>query len=1084
MHKLFLNDNQIRKFAGSMSVYLRGNNYYLENRVKDLRFEAEDLTLYAAVSGTTSYEVEIIFSPEGGVHHYWCDCPAFANYEGACKHIVAVLITLQRNYSHTEADSREVNDKVAGEIINLLSGADNQQKRQEVNLEICLGVVNTSFGVNASAEFKIGLERLYVLKNIRDFLATIGMNKPVEFGKNFVFEPDKHTFKPSDRPIIDFLGEVLALEKALNPNSYYVSNSAFNGKTVKLNDFYFKKFLDTLGERPFDFRISPGFTVSQITICQELPLSFEVEPAGEGLALTLDSQEKPVPLNSGGDYLYFMGGIYKTSVEQKQHFVPLLKQYLRRNSKLIFPTAYVERFVSEVLPNLRNIGRVNIDSALEERLCQEAMIAKIYFERTLDSPDDPPGVAARLELHYGDQVINPFSSQVSDREGQVKDRIIVRDTRKEHKIFELLEEAGFTVSQREIHLYEDDRVFRFIEDILPKLQELAEVYYSEQFAGLRIRTPSSCSGSVRLDNSLNFLEFSLQFDDVDNSELEQIFRSLKLKKKYIRLKDGSFLNLQQSEMETVAALLEHLGLDASDLGQEVIQLPTYRAVYIDSFLRQKKLQGIGRNSAFKHLVQSIQEPQDLEYPVPDELGECLREYQITGFRWLKTLAFYGLGGILADDMGLGKTLQVIAFVLSEKRPEQSPALVIAPTSLLFNWEAEVQKFAPSLKVVVMTGPVRERREKFKEFAGADMVVTSYPLIRRDIEMYKDIEFSYCFLDEAQHIKNPNTINAKSAQQIKARNYFALTGTPVENSLTELWSIFNFIMPGYLHTHSAFQKEYELPIARGEDLNRAIELSRHVRPFVLRRLKKDVLKELPDKIETRLMAEMTKEQEKIYLAFLKQAQGVIMSEISASGFDRSRIKILAALTRLRQICCHPGLFITDYTGESGKMQLLQEVLEDALASDHRILVFSQFTSMLSLAREYLSGHSIDYFYLDGSTKAAHRQEMVQSFNKGVNKVFLISLKAGGTGLNLTGADMVIHIDPWWNPAVEEQATDRAHRIGQKNVVQVFKMITKGTIEEKIFALQQRKKELIEAVIRPGETFISRLTEEELKAVFDL
>jgi SNF2 family DNA or RNA helicase len=254
--------------------------------------------------------------------------------------------------------------------------------------------------------------------------------------------------------------------------------------------------------------------------------------------------------------------------------------------------------------------------------------------------------------------------------------------------------------------------------------------------------------------------------------------------------------------------------------------------------------------------------------------------------------------------------------------------------------------------------------------------------------------------------------------------------------------------------------------------------------VLRRLKKDVLKELPDKIETRLMAEMTKEQEKIYLAFLKQAQGEIMSEINISGFDKSRIKILAALTRLRQICCHPGLFIKDYRGESGKMQLLQEVLEDALSSGHRILLFSQFTSMLSLVREYLNGQGIDYFYLDGSTKALQRQEMVQSFNKGTNKVFLISLKAGGTGLNLTGADMVIHVDPWWNPAVEDQATDRAHRIGQKNVVQVFKMITKGTIEEKIFTLQQKKKELIEAVIRPGETFISKLTEEELKAVFDL
>lgn len=1083
MKLLPFNDNQIRKHAGSMAVFLRGNTYYLENRVQDLRFDAEDLTLYAAVSGSTSYDVEIVFSPAGEVRDYCCECQAFGNYEGACKHIVAVLIALQRNFAHGGVKSQEVNDRVAGEIINLFSGVMNQPKRQAVNLEICLQAARTSFGINASVEFKIGLERLYVLKNVREFLSSRAAGKPVEFGKNFVFEPEKHTFNPADRPVIEFLEEILALEKASSPYAQYVGGNIFDGKTVRLNDFYLKKFLDALGERPFDLRLPSGAVVPGITISDGLPLSFKVAPAGEGLALTLNTEEKPIPLNADGDYLYLLNNIYRATEEQKRQFVPFLKHYLGVHNKLVFPAAYTERFVSEVLPGIRNIGQVSIDPALEQRLCQEEMAAKIYFDRTLDSPDHPPGVAARLELHYGEQIINPFSAVTADKAGQ-DNRIIVRDSSKEHKIFDLLERAGFTVSQGEIHLYEEERLFQFIEDILPELQELAEVYYSEQFGGLRIRTASSCSGAVRLDKSLNFLEFSVQFDEVDNSELAQIFGSLKLKKKYFRLKDGSFLSLQQSELEYMGALIDHLGLDAADLGRELIQLPTYRAVYIDSFLRQKELQGIGRNSAFKHLVQSIQEPQDVEYPVPDELAGRLREYQTTGFRWLKTLAFYGLGGILADDMGLGKTVQVIAFILSEKKPDQPPALVIAPTSLLFNWEAEVQKFAPSLKVVVMSGPVRERREKFQQFAGADMVVTSYPLIRRDIELYKDIEFAYCFLDEAQHIKNPNTINAKAVQQIKARNYFALTGTPVENSLTELWSIFNFIMPGYLHTHSAFQKKYELPIARGEDPASAVELGRHVRPFVLRRLKRDVLKELPEKIETKLMAELTKEQEKIYLAFLKQAQGEILNEISVSGFDKSRIKILAALTRLRQICCHPGLFIEDYQGESGKMQLLQELLEDALAGGHRLLLFSQFTSMLSLVREYLDQHGIGYFYLDGTSPALQRQEMVQAFNKGENSVFLISLKAGGTGLNLTGADMVIHVDPWWNPAVEDQATDRAHRIGQKNVVQVFKMITKGTIEEKIFTLQQKKKELIEAVIRPGETFISKLTEEEIKAVFDL
>lgn len=1086
MKPFSLSDNQIKNYAGSMAVYLRGQTYYFENRVRDLKFNTRSLTLQASVSGNMPYDVEIIFSQKGNVHDYWCECPAFSKFDGACKHIIAALIALQHNLARSGSGPRtgDLTNKAAGEIINFFSGADKQRQKKEVNLEVFLEVVNPAYGAAASAEFKIGLERMYVLKNLREFLTALAEQKPVEFGKSFVFEPDKHIFKPGDRPVIEFLAEILALEKANNPHSYYVANSAFTGKTVKLNDFYLKKFLDVLGEQPFSICYSPGFAGPRTVIFDELPLNFEVEPAGEGLALVLNAKEKPVPLNSGGDYFYYLDRIYRASPDQKRHFAPILKKYLRLDNKIIFPAAYVEQFISEVLPGLKSIGRVNIASALEERFCREELTAKIYFERSLEGPDSQQGIAACVELHYGDQVINPFSAGASGRQGQGSDIIIVRDSVREHKIFDLLEQAGFTVSQGEIHLYGDNRIFSFIENILPELQELAEIYYSEQFTGLRIRTQSTCSGSVRLDKSLNLLEFSLQFDEVDNAELEQIFQAIKLKKKYFRLKDGSFLNLQQSELETVAALIEHLGLDGSALGREVIQLPQYRAVYLDSFLREKKLQGISRNTAFKHLVQSIQEPQDMEYQVPEEVAEILREYQKTGFRWMKTLAGYGLGGILADDMGLGKTLQVIAFILSEKGANQLPSLVIAPTSLLFNWEEEVRKFAPSLKVVVVSGTVQERREKFKEIAGSDIVVTSYPLIRRDIEFYKSMDFAYCFLDEAQHIKNPNTINARSVQQIQARNYFALTGTPIENSLTELWSIFNFIMPGYLHSHSAFQKKYELPVAKGENPDIAVELSRHVRPFILRRLKKDVLKELPNKIESRLMAEMTKEQAKIYLAFLKQAQGEILHEINTAGFERSRIKILAALTRLRQICCHPSLFITDYRGESGKMQLLQEVLEDALASGHRILLFSQFTSMLSLVSIYLDRQGIGSFYLDGQTKAVHRQEMVQAFNGGVNQVFLISLKAGGTGLNLTGADMVIHIDPWWNPAVEEQATDRAHRIGQKNVVQVFKMIAKGTIEEKIFALQQKKKELIDAVIRPGETFLSRLTVEELKEVFDL
>ncbi len=358
------------------------------------------------------------------------------------------------------------------------------------------------------------------------------------------------------------------------------------------------------------------------------------------------------------------------------------------------------------------------------------------------------------------------------------------------------------------------------------------------------------------------------------------------------------------------------------------------------------------------------------------------------------------------------------------------------------------------------------------------------MLRRDIDLYKDIKFQYCFLDEAQHIKNPNTLNAKTAKQINSGMNFALTGTPIENSITELWSIFDFVMPGYLLSHSKFLKKFETPITKYSDQNALNELGRHIRPFILRRLKKDVLKDLPEKIETKIVCEMTEEQKKIYLAYLKKAKAEVAIELQTHGFEKSQIKILSLLTRLRQICCHPSLFIENYNGESGKIQVLEEIMTDAFDSGHRILLFSQFTSMLEIIKQFLERKGIEYFYLDGTTKSEDRVEMVKSFNQGTGKLFLISLKAGGTGLNLTGADMVIHFDPWWNPAVEDQASDRAHRIGQKNVVQVMKLITQGTIEDKIFELQQKKKEMIDSVIQPGETLLSKMSESEILELFEL
>lgn len=1082
--KIFsLSDMQIRNIAGTLSVYHSGHSYYLENRVQDLQVGGQQPFIYARVLGTVPYDVAVGLTPMGEIEDYWCDCPANSKYDGACKHVVAALIAYQRNSHKGNLGSSGNTKEVAAEIINLFAGFDKQGQKQEINLEVVLELTNPRFGISATVEFKLGLDRLYVMKNVKDFLTAMKQQSSLEFGKNFVFQPHKHTFKQQDQQIISFLLEMLAAEEATSSAYYSHHQSSFTGKTVKLNDYYLKKFLELLGHQQFSLRHPSGITRTDTRIHQGLPLAFSVEAVRSGLALILDSEETPQPITSGGEYCSYQHGIYKLSADQQKYLLPLLQQHLSVRNKIVFPTEFAEAFVSEVLPLIKKAGDVKVDPMVSERFYLGELTAKLYFDRTIESDAKVPGIAARLEFHYGDQLINPFASTKEGDLEQVDHRIIVRDSRKERQVFDLLEEAGFSVFQGEIHLYGEEQIFNFIGKLLPVLQQLAETYYSEDFKGLQVRTTTTYQGSVHLRENLNLLELSLEFDDIDEDDLEQVFQSLKLKKKYFRLKDGSWLDLQQPELKTIGSMLDQLGLDAEDLQHKLIQVPKYRAMYIDSLINEQKLVGLESNSAFQRLVQNIREPQATDYPVPLELESVLREYQKTGYKWLKTLAAYGMGGILADDMGLGKTLQIIAFILSEKSTGSLPTLVIAPTSLVLNWCEEIAKFAPSLKVVEIIGSPAERQARYREIPGSDIVITSYPLLRRDITMYRQLDFAYCILDEAQHIKNPNTINSKSVQQIKAQNYFALTGTPIENSLTELWSIFNFIMPGYLFTHQVFQKRYELPISRGEHPEILEEFSRLVRPFILRRLKKDVSKELPDKIETKLMADLTKDQKKVYLAYLKRAQNDLAQEIKTSGFEKSRFKILSVLTRLRQICCHPSLFIENYKGDSGKLQLLQEVLSDALASGHRILLFSQFTSMLDLIQGLLKKQNISYHYLHGSIKATQRQHMVRAFNAGEGEVFLISLKAGGTGLNLTGADMVIHFDPWWNPAVENQATDRAHRIGQKNVVQVLKLITRDSIEEKIHMLQQHKKELTDAVIQPGETFISKLSETELRSLFE-
>uniref|UniRef100_UPI003FEEFE8D SNF2-related protein n=1 Tax=Candidatus Merdicola sp. TaxID=3085652 RepID=UPI003FEEFE8D len=530
-------------------------------------------------------------------------------------------------------------------------------------------------------------------------------------------------------------------------------------------------------------------------------------------------------------------------------------------------------------------------------------------------------------------------------------------------------------------------------------------------------------------------------------------------------------------------------VDYKDLEKGKIRVPVYRSLYLNKLLENVKNVEIQKDKEYKEIVNNIDEREyDDEITPPAGLNCTLRYYQKVGYKWLKILDDYRLGGILADDMGLGKTVQLISLLLDYKANAKVklPSIVITPSSLALNWKSEIEKFAKDIKVLVIRGTSEEREKQIKQIPEFDLVITSYDLLKRDMEIYRreDILFKFQIADEAQYIKNSNTQNAKSLKTINAQTKYALTGTPIENSLAELWSIFDYIMPGYLFTYKKFKQLYEIPIMRDNDQEAMEKLKMMIEPFVLRRVKKDVLKELPEKSITVLNNEMQGEQLEIYLSYLAQAKKEAMTEIEGNGFEKSQIKILALLTRLRQICCHPSLFLENYMGESSKLTQCIEIVKDAIAGKHKILIFSGYTSMLNIIEGNLAKEGISYYKLTGQTKVDERVKLVNDFNNNPDvKVFLISLKAGGTGLNLIGADMVIHYDPWWNMSAENQATDRAYRIGQKNNVQVYKLITKNSIEEKIYELQEKKSKLIDNMLSTQTTFINKLNKDDIMELFN-
>lgn len=540
-----------------------------------------------------------------------------------------------------------------------------------------------------------------------------------------------------------------------------------------------------------------------------------------------------------------------------------------------------------------------------------------------------------------------------------------------------------------------------------------------------------------------YMSMKLDIDGVDSNEYREIFSSYKNNNRLYRMKNGAYLDLKDNDLEQAFKLIDILNI-YNDFDN--MKIPNNKAIYLEKLIEEEDLSFVNGSKYVSNVVKKFDKVKSKNYEVPKDLNATLRDYQVSGFEFFKTLSDYQFGGILADEMGLGKTIQTIAFLLSNK---DKKSIVITPTALIYNWKNELEKFAPTLKVGLLHAAKSEREKILDNIDNYDVILTTYTTYKNDIDKYKNINFDYCIIDEAQNIKNPDAIITKAIKNVNAKVKFALTGTPIENNLMELWSIFDFIMPGYLYNKSKFKS-----IFVNNDKN-IIELKNLIKPFILRRTKKEVITELPDKIEQKIIIDLEKEHKRAYKGYVN----LITRKIKENNQDN--ITVFSYLTKLRQLCLSPELMVKNYQGKNSKLDVLINIINDS--SDEKILVFSQFTKVLEVIGKRLNEENISYSYLDGKTSAKDRVKLVEEFNTNNNKVFLISLKAGGTGLNLTSANIVVHFDPWWNPAVEDQASDRAHRIGQKNVVNVIKLIAKDTAEERVINLQETKKELIEDVI---------------------
>lgn len=1096
--KQFFPATTIKSIATNETVYNQGVELFNNDKVKDFTINEKQRSVEFTIAESGEPKSYISFLKNGLAQKYSCNCTDFQRMSGACRHVIASMLLLN-SYNQEEFDALGTKELVSSDeptsqyhmlqrnretlhhLFNEAKQSIDMQmisfSKRPLQFEFVLNMYQISREFEYEVYLKVGIDHLYVVNDIVDVTNHLLKGMEYTFGKQLVYKPKDYSIIPEDRKILAYLNEIGKIQED-------TFSMVHGGRTpekrgaLSLPARAVPELLKLLTDVDGGFvRIAaPPRLLSSINQMEapevkyaedKIPITFHLNQNKDHFILDVaeEDKQKKVRLHPQANMISIGSTFYLLDAEEFYN-ARLLIETLQNmsNQSLQLTKSDLTSFYSLIVPKIRELFYYNVTEEIEEQVKKEELKPELY----IDFKDER--ITVEPIFKYGKHQINPLVTETEKRTEVLDDTddslIIVRDVYNEADIQNVLShffKHASIVSGKYI-LKRFDEISMFLYEDLSELSNLMDVYLTKDVRDLVYDVSDRPSLSIEMNAATNLLDIRFDVAEIPEAELPNLVKQLqKSEERFLKLSSGKIIDLKEERFEKFIASINKLELEPDEISAKS-SVSLLRGL---SLVEEENVE-IGED--FKELVKDLKEPENLSFEIPKGLNATLRPYQETGFKWLSMLDYYGLGGVLADDMGLGKTIQSITFILSKIETVGGKYLIVSPSSVIYNWEREFEKFAPGVKTAVISGSIDEREELFKQAIADDEVnilVTSYPLIQRDIEFYKTHTFQTIILDESQNVKNDAAKTTKAVKDLQARNIFALSGTPIENNLNELWSLFSIVLPGLFRSKKAFSSLTE------EEIARKIEI------FVLRRLKEDVLEDLPPKTETVEFIELSDEQKQLYQTQLALIRNDVQELIEKDAFEQNRMRVLAGMTRLRQICCDPRLIDEEYAGGSAKLERLMEYLREALANKKRVVLFSQFTSMLAIIRDLLDDLKVDYHYLDGTTPKMDRLELTTRFNEGEKDLFLISLRAGGTGLNLTGGDTVILYDSWWNPAIEDQAADRVHRFGQKKSVQVIRMIMKGTIEEGINELQEQKRELIDTVIRKDdEKKVTSLTKEDI------